>query len=56
MKELSEEELKKVVGGLDLNAGILNSFVRAFEIILEIGRSFGTSIRRISGSSICEIE
>lgn len=56
MVTLTEKELKQVVGGLDLTSGILNSFVRAFEIVLEIGRSLGTSIRRIGGSKICEIE
>ena len=56
MKKLSNRELKQIVGGIDLTAGILNSFVRAFEIVLEIGRSLGTSIRRLGGSNICELE
>jgi len=56
MRELSKKELKQIIGGIDLTAGIINSFVRAFEIVLEIGRSFGTSIRRIGGSNICELE
>lgn len=56
MVELTKKELKSIIGGIDLTSGILNSFVRAFEIVMEIGRSLGTSIRRISSSNICEIE
>jgi len=56
MRTLSDKELKQVIGGLDLTSGLLNSFVRAFEIVLEIGRSFGTSIRRLGGGDICELE
>lgn len=55
MRYLTKKELKQIKGGFDLTSGIINSFVRAFEIIMDIGRSFGTSIRRISGSNICEI-
>lgn len=55
MKELTNNELKHIVGGFELTQGILNSFSRMFEIFLEVGRSLGTSIRRIGNGSICDI-
>lgn len=56
MKRLTAKELKSITGGLDFNYSIINSFSRIIDTILEVGRSFGTSIRRIIKSNICDIE
>lgn len=55
MKELQDKELLMVVGGINITSSIMNSFVNAIEIALEVGRSFGTAIRRITGKGICVI-
>lgn len=56
MKRLSNDELKQVVGGINLNNSLINAFSRIISVILDVGRSLGTSIRRIGEDNICELE
>lgn len=51
---LSEAELKKIYGGSDLfNSTFINSFVKMYTIMLEIGKSFGSAINRIKNNNYC---
>ena len=55
MEELNKEELMEIKGGTSLLTGsFISSLVRAGNILLEIGRSLGTSVRRIFDGNICE--
>ncbi len=55
MKEIEEKELYLINGGgYALTATIINAVVSATKIVLEIGRSLGSSLRRTSGKS-CSI-
>ncbi len=56
MKEINKKELSKIVGGINITGAIISTFVKAIEIALEVGRSFGTSIRRVTGKGICSIK
>lgn len=52
--ELSKQELFCICGGgFSLSGTLLNSIVRGINAILELGRSLGSSIRRIQTNSVC---
>lgn len=53
---LKEEEMKEVFGGLSISYSLLNSFSKIFNVFLEIGRSLGTSLRRMFKGNICPID
>lgn len=55
MKELKNEQLYEVQGGFSFSASFLNSLARSVNSILELGRTFGSSIRRISCNSYCKV-
>lgn len=52
---LKKEELLKVVGGINITAAFLSAIKGGIDTVLDLGRSLGTSIRRIVGRSICSI-
>lgn len=54
MKVLKKEELKVINGG-GISASLLTAAVRAVTSLLELGRSLGTAIRRISSGSVCSL-
>jgi len=47
MKELTKEELKQISGG-GISATLVNTF-------LDVGRSFGSAIRRMIEKNVCPI-
>lgn len=54
---ISDNELKKINGGaINLSGTLLASLVKTFTTSLDIGRSFGTALRRIFGKNICPIK
>lgn len=50
--KLTKEELYEINGG-GITATMLNAFARAFNTVLEFGRTVGTAIRRISSKNYC---
>ena len=50
---LSNEELICVQGGASLSSQLLNAISRAFELVYNLGQSFGSSIRRIVTGRYC---
>ena len=52
---LKKEELLCIEGGISISGALLNSFSRGIEIILNLGRSFGTSLRRVRDGKICPL-
>ena len=50
--KLNEKELLNVQGGA-ITASLLNAAARAMNTILELGRTVGTSIRRIYSKKYC---
>ena len=52
MNRLNEKEMLNIVGG-DLSGTVINAFARGINTILELGRSFGSAIRRISNGNLC---
>ena len=53
MNYLNKQELLNVRGGFKLTSSFLNSIVRAANLILELGRSAGSAIRRVQTGKIC---
>lgn len=53
MKKLDNKELYNIVGGVKFSASLLSSIVKGVNIILELGRSVGTAIRRIQTGKLC---
>lgn len=52
MKRLEKNELLIINGG-GFSAALLNAISRAGSLILELGRSVGSSIRRFMTNTIC---
>lgn len=51
--KLTEEELLQVTGGATLSATMINAIVKGVDIVLDIGRSLGTAIRRLGDHKTC---
>ena len=56
LKILTEDEMLNVVGGINISGTLIKSFTSAIEIVLDIGRSLGTAIRRLGKKSICSLK
>ena len=52
---LTNEDLKKVVGGISFSGSLVKAFTSFINTIMEVGRSFGTAIRRIKNKNICSM-
>jgi hypothetical protein len=52
---LKNNELLKIEGGLTISGSLISSLVRGINIVLELGRSLGTAIRRVVDGSICPL-
>lgn len=52
--EINKNELTMIIGG-GITGTIINAFARGINVLLELGRSLGTAIRRIGSNNICSI-
>lgn len=50
--KLTARQMKNIYGG-SITGTMINSLVRGINALLDLGRSLGTAIRRISGNNIC---
>lgn len=55
MTYLNDEELKYIIGGINITGSILASIVRGINAIMDVGRSLGTAIRRSRTNNICPL-
>lgn len=51
--EINKNELLLIIGGGSVTGTLINAFARGINVLLELGRSLGTSIRRIGGNKLC---
>lgn len=51
----NEEELLQITGGLNVSGAIINAFRSAANVVMDIGRSLGSAIRRIAYGNLCAI-
>lgn len=54
MRKLNNDELLQIEGG-KASAALINSLIRGASLILELGRSLGTTIRRITSRKTCSL-
>ena len=55
MVDLKEDDLLFVEGGLSVSSSLINSLTGGIKIILELGRSLGSALRRGSSNSLCSL-
>lgn len=53
MKELTKEKQLKIVGGA-VSATLWNAINKSVTLILELGRTLGSSIRRLTEGNLCK--
>lgn len=54
--QLSEKELLSVVGGISITGTFINAIAKGINAIIDLGRSFGTAIRRVSANNLCPLK
>ena len=52
---LKDSELKLISGG-SITATFINAVVKGISLIVELGKSLGSSFRRITSGSTCSVE
>ena len=55
VKEIKYNELHLIEGGLNVTASLINSITAGVKIILEVGRSLGSVLRRGTTGDICKM-
>jgi len=53
MEKIKLEEMYTIVGGINITSALLNALTSAANTIFEVGRAFGSAIRRFSSRSLC---
>lgn len=51
--KLTNKELKCIKGGAGISGTLINSLVNGIKMFMDVGRYFGSSIRRIFGGRYC---
>lgn len=54
MIKLTKNELIEIEGGFNITGTLLNSITKGVSVIMDIGRSLGSSIRRIMSGNLCD--
>ena len=54
MKELTIKEEKKYYGGGGITSAFINAVSKGVNTIVDIGRYFGSAIRRIFNNNLCD--
>ena len=54
-KYLSKEELKNIDGGSSITGSLITAFIEGVKAIRSLGRSLGSSIRRLKEKKLCTI-
>lgn len=55
MIQIKSDDICLIEGGLSVSGTLINSFVAGIKILLEVGRSLGSTIRRGGRGQKCEI-
>lgn len=53
--KLTNEELKCIKGGAGLSGTLINSLINGIKTFMDVGRYFGSSIRRLFGGKFCSM-
>lgn len=52
MKKINNEKMKNIKAGA-LNGTLLNAILRGANIFIDVGRCFGSAIRRFTSRNLC---
>ncbi len=52
---LEKQELLQIVGGISITGSLLSAIQRGISVIMDVGRSLGSAIRRMFGGTMCPI-
>ena len=52
---VKDSELKTIYGG-SITATFINAIVKGLSLLIELGKSLGSSIRRITSGSTCAVK
>ncbi|MBQ4634425.1 MAG: hypothetical protein IJB71_03660 [Bacilli bacterium] len=55
MKNLSKVETQKIIAGASLSGTLISAITKAYNAILDLGRAFGSTIRRIVSKKSCSL-
>lgn len=55
IKNISKEELRQINGGTSITGSLIDAFTDAVKTIFEVGKSLGSSFRRIKENKLCKI-
>lgn len=55
MEKLNKQQLANINGGVNISGTLINAFVRGINAFLDLGRSIGTAIRRVSTGRVCKV-
>ena len=55
MKKIEDNVLYEIEGGTSISGTLINAFVDGINTIMDVGRSFGSAIRRIVSGNLCEL-
>lgn len=55
MIKLTSNQMLNIYGGANITGAFLSSIIKGINIVLELGRSVGSAIRRGSGGKLCPI-
>ena len=55
MEKIDNERLMSIVGGFSITGTIINAFLSSGKFIYELGKGFGSAIRRIGSRNLCQI-
>lgn len=55
MYDLTNKELKSIIGGINITAAFINGVKGIFSIFYDFGNGLGSSIRRIKEKKLCPI-
>lgn len=56
MQKLNNNELLTIVGGVNWTGVIVNALTGAGKFVYSVGQALGSSLRRISGQSLCPLK
>ena len=54
--ELNKTELLKIAGGISITGTFISALAKGIGVIVDLGRSLGTAIRRASSKNLCPLK
>ena len=55
MSEIEREELESITGGETITGTVVSALTTGIKALFDIGKSLGSSIRRLSTDNICPL-